>query len=296
MRVHRQRIDDYAWIHAALRIEDALELSKRAHQLGAKHFGEQLRARDAVAMFAGDRSTVLADQVADLQHHAAKRSNPLRAGEIEVDPAVNAALPEVAVIHGNREIAPPQQLLEAAQILPQFFGSDGAILGSRPHSRKPRARSACAQAGFAQSPHRRALLRIGKQVAAHHTRRLRCAALQGLATLARLVHTGPAQLRDQVSSARWKQPQRGQPLLLAKLHQVVIEGLQRLGMVLQQPRDMIGGCKDIGEAEHHQHQLLGARHQLHGRPQHQRQRALRPNQRPRQIEAILRQQLIEVVP
>ena len=71
-------IDDDAGVHAALGIEDVLELAEYFHQLGAEHFGQQLRARDAVAMFAGVRATELGDQVADLEHDAAKGFNALR--------------------------------------------------------------------------------------------------------------------------------------------------------------------------------------------------------------------------
>ena len=63
-RVERMSIDDDAGVHAALGIEDVFEFAENFHHLRAEHFGQQLGARDAVAVFAGVRAAELGDQVA----------------------------------------------------------------------------------------------------------------------------------------------------------------------------------------------------------------------------------------
>src|SRR5580692_9212287 len=61
--INPYRIQDFAGIHAIVGIPESIELAKCAHQFGAEHFGQQGRARLAVAMFAAERAAEAQNQV-----------------------------------------------------------------------------------------------------------------------------------------------------------------------------------------------------------------------------------------
>src|SRR5206468_1808030 len=62
------RIDDLAWIHQAVGIPDALELTERVHQLWPEHLRQEFRFGLPVAMFARERAAVRDDERARVIH------------------------------------------------------------------------------------------------------------------------------------------------------------------------------------------------------------------------------------
>src|SRR5207249_10312959 len=62
------RIDDLAWIHQAVRIPDALELTERVYELWPEHLRQEFRFGLAVAVFARERAAVRDDERARVIH------------------------------------------------------------------------------------------------------------------------------------------------------------------------------------------------------------------------------------
>ena len=156
-------IHDDAGVHAALGIEDVLEFAENLHHFRAEHFRQQLRAGNAVAVFAGVRASELGDQVARIEHDTTKGFDALRGAEVEGHAAMDAAFAEVSLVHVDRQLVALEKLIEAAQVLAKPVGMDSEVLGSGPAAGHAFAGRARAEAGFAQSPNLIALARRGKQ-------------------------------------------------------------------------------------------------------------------------------------
>ncbi|HKF35379.1 MAG TPA: hypothetical protein VKB35_00645 [Ktedonobacteraceae bacterium] len=86
-----------------------------------------------------------------------------------------------------------------------------------------------------------------------------------------------------------------QVLLTHILDQDVIEALERNGLVGHNLGDTVGSNVGIGEAEHQQHASGGAGDEAHSGFQHRDAGALGAHQRTRNVKAVFRQQLVEVV-
>src|SRR5205823_936010 len=70
------RIDELAGIHASLRVPDRLELAESLDQLRPEHPRQQLRARLAVAVLAGERPAEAHDEKGRLLHEGAVGADP----------------------------------------------------------------------------------------------------------------------------------------------------------------------------------------------------------------------------
>src|SRR6202022_942387 len=118
------------------------------------HLGQKRRAREAVAMPARERAAKLGHQVADLEHRGTKRLDAFDSSEIEIHPAVDAALTEVTVVGRRLEIMPGKQPHETAQIVAQTRRRHGRVFGARPGARMAGDESAGAETRLAQAPNR----------------------------------------------------------------------------------------------------------------------------------------------
>ena len=70
-----------------------------------------------------------------------------------------------------------------------------------------------------------------------------------------------AKLDDQERAAVGQQPHRVEPLGAREVGQMMVEALERLRAMLQNPRHLVGGEVDVVEAEHHQREPSRTRHQ-----------------------------------
>ncbi len=110
------RIDDLAGIHLSLRIEDCLEFAKRLHEIVAEHFRQELGLRLPVAVLAGERPAVADDEIGSVAQEPVEFRDAVVRLEIEVDPRMHAALPEMAV-EVARIVVPVEERAEIAQVV-----------------------------------------------------------------------------------------------------------------------------------------------------------------------------------
>ncbi len=97
VRVEGGRADQHARVQQVVRVPYRLGPLEQAHQLRAVHPREQLRPRLSVPVFSGERAAVGHHQIRQLLGEAAEAADARRREQIEVDPDVDAAVPEVAV-------------------------------------------------------------------------------------------------------------------------------------------------------------------------------------------------------
>lgn len=90
-------VDDLAWIHPVLRIPDTLERAKRFDDPFAVHDRQQRGPGLAVAVFAGERAAVAANQLRRFQQKGFPSLDSRFRMQVEGDIDVDAALPKVAV-------------------------------------------------------------------------------------------------------------------------------------------------------------------------------------------------------
>src|SRR5271157_273548 len=95
--VERVCIDNLAGIHLPVRIPNALEFPERAHDLLAKHDGQQFAARLAISMFSGERAAIVGHEFGRLLDERSVVRDPLLAGQVEGDAAMDAALAEMSI-------------------------------------------------------------------------------------------------------------------------------------------------------------------------------------------------------
>ena len=127
VRVERVRVDDLAGVHLPVRVPDRLELPERLDQLGAEHLRQQLAARLAVAVLPGDRAAVGDDEVGTLLDEGAVLREARPAREVEVPTRVHAA---VAVVAVERALVAELrgELLQVTQVVADPLRRDGRVL------------------------------------------------------------------------------------------------------------------------------------------------------------------------
>jgi len=95
--VERRRVDDLARVHPVLGVEQCLDVLEQRDHLLAEHPREELTAGLAVAVLAGQGAAVRRDQVSGSLQEPPVGRHTLGAVEVEGDPRVDTALPEVTV-------------------------------------------------------------------------------------------------------------------------------------------------------------------------------------------------------
>ena len=97
---------DAAGVHPAVRVPDALELLERVDDLRRVHARQQLGAGRAVAVLARERPAVRDGQVRRVLQERAEVGDARPREQVEVDPDVQAAVAEVAVVgaRGGRAV------------------------------------------------------------------------------------------------------------------------------------------------------------------------------------------------
>ena len=119
----RRRPDELAGVHPARRVPEILQLLERADDLLAEHHRQQLAARLAVAVLARERAAHADDEIGGFVHVAPERLQPGLGHEIEIDPAMEHALAEVAIHVGRVAVAVPE-LADGPEVVTKAVGRD----------------------------------------------------------------------------------------------------------------------------------------------------------------------------
>ena len=274
-------------IHPVVGVPDRLELPKRLYDLVPVHLREQLRARLAVAVLAGERAAVGDDEVCGLVEKAPPLPHAASRAQVEVDAAVHAALTEVAVEGGAVSVG-VEQLLEVPEVLALTARRDGCVLPARPVV----ARTACVggrtEAAGAQRPDSPLAGAIGDE----RDRR-------GVGLLFEALDASPrpfAGFRGRLAAELGDQPSTaGGKTRLHPARETIVERFERGRLELHQLGDVVAGLEDVGVAQHDQAARRRAVDEPQRRFQDRHAGSLGADQRPRDVEAVLGQELVEVV-
>ena len=286
--------DHDARIHPVPRIPDVLELTERGDHLRCVHPRQQLRTGLPVTVLAGQRSPVCGDQVSGLLDKAPETGDAGRGDQVEVDPDMHAAVAEMPVVGAPAAVI-VHQLAELPQIRPQLPGRHRSVFPAGPGLAAVRAAGENPGPSLPDTPEGPHLGRVGDDPAGSPG--LRGAGGDGPGGGFGFGSGAAAGLDEQPAFAVRKQlvplvggpgrPQRGD-----QRHVHTLDG-QR-GQV-QEPRCRVRRPERAGIAGHGQHPRGGGPDQVHGGFQHGDAAALGAGQRPGQVEAVLRQQLVQVV-
>ena len=118
---------------------------------------------------------------------------------------------------------------------------------------------------------------------------------QPLGRSPRVVGAVGAKLDEQERASVGQQAHCVESLGAREVRQMMVEALERLRAMLQNPRHLVGGEVNIVEAEHHQREASRTGHQPQRRRERDPERPFRADQRARQVAPALRQKLVEVV-
>ncbi len=238
-----------------------------------------------------------------LQHHIrravqelAELAQPFLAAEIEVDAHVHASLPimpiqrtAVAVLRHQRHdaCADIRQASPAERLHLPIPPTDPA----RPAQTPPRP--APTRAHTTRSPPL-PVCRYAPRGAPGQRGHSRASA-SAFARASSALHAPISTSRNPTPGGSWSSSFSAIPLRRMNSTSMLIEAFQADRLVLQRQRNRIGRNKRIVESQHRQHAKRRARRQVQRRRQHRRAGSFATHQRPRHVESVLRQQLIEVV-
>src|SRR5215469_5992224 len=111
-------------------------------------------------MLARERPAESRNDLRQLSHGCAKRRNPRRARQIEIDARMNASLAKVSIVRCDLEFVPLENPIEAAQERAEVSRRHGGVLRARPTARTPWDKRAGAKSRFANLPDRRLLASV----------------------------------------------------------------------------------------------------------------------------------------
>ena len=155
----RVSVHDLAGVHPPLGIPDLLEPPERFDQLRPVHLREQLRARLSVAVLSRERPAVGDDEIRRFVEKPPDAGGAFLRLQVEVDPRVEAALPEVAVevaFVAVLLVEPAQVAQVRAELLRRHRRVLPALPGQRPAGRVRRR----AQRRLADPPDEPRLVRV----------------------------------------------------------------------------------------------------------------------------------------
>ena len=96
----RIRVHDLTGIHHARGVPDRLEFAKGFDQFRPVHLDQQLGLGLAVTMLAGNRATVGDNEIGSLVEETEPLPHAILRAQAEIDPAMDAAVAEMAVERG----------------------------------------------------------------------------------------------------------------------------------------------------------------------------------------------------
>ncbi len=294
------RRHDLAGVHPVQRVEEGLQPPERRHQVLAEHPGQQLAPALPVAVLPGERAAELGDQVGRPLHEPPVGGHAVGGVQVERDPGVHAALPEVAVQAGPGVAQVAELLVQAAQsaqVLPEPLGGHGRVLPALEGVGPVRHVRGGAEAGL---PHLPQLLLVDGVVEERHVgvvlglvQRVQHA----VGPVVRLLDGVGAELHHQEGPAVGEFAERLGIEVLEPLvvDEPVVDALQGDRLVRQDVRHGLGGLVDPREPQHHQGAFPHDGHEFQLGAQHGDERRLAADQQPGHVEAVFRQQGVEVV-
>ena len=304
--VHPVGVDDLPRVHGPGRVPDALELTHSGQQRLAVLLDEQFGLLLTVAVLTGQRAAVGDDQVGGLAHERAVVGQPVGGAQVEADPRVHAALPEVAV-QGTGQPVPVVERLQIAKVGADLRRRDGRVFPAGPVVLPVGREGGGAEPAFPDGP--QVLTRPAVLLALHHHDAVFVVAALAGEPLgefprlpARLVGGLGAELHEQPAAGRGVAGQLGEvrgvhaefPLIV---DQAPVDAFQAdRAEPVNDVRDVVAGVGDRVVSHRDQGAFEQAGAQLEPGLQHGDARALGTHQRASDVEALLRQQLVEVEP
>ncbi len=225
----------------------------------------------------------------------AEVAHTLDGAEVEVDAQVDAALAVVA-IERSAVAELVQESRELAQVSAQMRGRNAGIVPALVAFRLAGNKGGCAESGLAHVPDAGG---VGAVVDAGH-RRFRPGlrrANQRLGFGLRFSRIPCAHLHQQEAAAGRKQGDvvHGELLALHEIDDQPVKAFQPDGIVFQNARHNIGGEKAVGEGQHGEHAEGRTGGEVERGGDDRGAGALGADQRAGYVEAVLVEQLVEVV-
>ena len=247
-------------------------------------------------MLAGERAAEAHDEVRRLVEERAEALDALARFEVEVDPRVHAAVAEMAVQVAGVAVS-VEQLAKLAQVRAELVGRDGRVLPAFPRDRLVRYVRGRAEARLAHRPQHLLLARIVEQLHRRRIRGFRKRRHARARVCVRFVAVRAAELDHQPAVAIRQQLHvlGVQPDRLHVGDQPVVDAFEADRMVSEDVGHVIGRAEHVGIAEHEQRAPRRAVDEAHRRTEDRDARAFGSDERTRDIEAVLGQQLVEVV-
>src|SRR4029450_12591542 len=213
--------------------------------------------------------------------------------EIEGDPHVNASVTEVPV-EGRAIVEFVQESAYLAQVRSKFVRCDRRVVPTFPFMRRARCCGGGPCAGFPYLPD---CFRLSGRVEPRGRGMGQAFDVirEPLRRCIRRIRAVEPEFDKQETATVWKQLEVRCTLLPKSVHDRAFESLQADGLERENLRDMIGGGKRVAVAKRNESAMLRARNQLRLGFEHNRARPLGPDEGPGNMEASLRQELVEVV-
>ena len=288
--------DELAGVHLVPRIPERLELAEGLHQLRAVHPRQQLAARLPVAVLARQRPAELHHEVGGLLHETAIGRDAFGGLQVEVDPGVHAALAEVAVERPGIAVL-GHQGAQPAQIFSEARGRDGGVFPALPVLGFAGHEGGGAERRLAHGPH---VLRLDRVAEERHRRRARAAAEpihqpRGLRFGLRHAVGAELDVEPTLPFRQQGEPFQVQVLLAGVTDEQFVDALEADRAGRCDLLDRVGRQEDVRESQDEERPAWRAGDQPGRRFENGDAGAFGADQRPRDVEAVLRQQEVEVV-
>ena len=295
--VRRVGVHHAPGVHHPGRVPDPLELAERRDQLVAEHPGKEVCPGAAIPVLAGERATVAHHQVGGLIDERQVPVDAPARGEVEVDPAVDAPLPEVAVERGVVVVV-VQQPPELTQVAAQVLRGDGGVLPAGPRGLQAGDERRGAETGLPHLPDAAHGGRVGEQSDPGRGTRRGCQRVhQSPGLRLRITRVTGAELHQQPAAAVGEVVQvlGMEALPLHELREPEVDPLERHGPMGHDLGDVVRRLEDVRVAHDQERARREAGDEPDLRLQHRHARGLGADQRAGDVEAVLRQERPEVV-
>src|SRR5919197_598302 len=293
IRIRRVRVDFLARVELSVWIPGALELAKGLDELRAVHLLERPPVGLAVAVLPRKRAAVGEHELCGIFVKAAESFDSVRRLQVEPDPSVHAALSVVAEENAVEAVL-VEELLEVAQVGAELLGRDRRVLEGRPRLELPR-NSACADRRFAHEPDE---LLLGRVLDVLRDRAVGAELpLERMSPVGRFLRRFPAELDEQPGAAVRieRDGLRVHPLLLHVVRDRVVDALDPDRPLFPDLDDLVGSDVLVGISENEERPMARIVDQPQRRLERDRASRFGTDERARDMETALRQQLVEVV-
>ena len=263
---------------------------------GPNIFGKQRAARLSVAVLARDRSAMRDHDLRRAIDELAELEDARLGFEIEVDPHVHAAVAEVAVERTVVAVFAASALKSSAGRT-QAVGRHRRVLPAFPPVRLTRLDRDGAQRGFAHVPRLRRLLRRADDEVRTRMQRREPGAepLRACASASSLVQAPNSTSNVPLPSGRTFSSSRRMPLRAQRVGDGIVEAFEADGFVREDLGHVVGCNEGVGKGDADQTPKRRACREPERRLEHGRTRAFAADERTRDVKAVFRQELVQVV-